>query len=78
MDLSEFQPSVAAEAKQSDVETAEDTAISRCPKMPSYSRAAIERMREISCLSVISEKSLGCAALKGTLQLNASWSISAG
>jgi hypothetical protein len=29
MDLSEFQPSVAAEAKQFDVETAEDAAISR-------------------------------------------------
>jgi hypothetical protein len=29
MDLSEFQPSVAAEAKQSDLETAEDAAISR-------------------------------------------------
>jgi hypothetical protein len=29
MDLSDFQPSVNAEAKQSDVETAEDAAISR-------------------------------------------------
>jgi hypothetical protein len=29
MDLSDFQPSVAAEVKQSDVETAEEAAISR-------------------------------------------------